>query len=452
MKRGLFLAACLLPGLLLADEASRVPVSMTMTSPDTGRNAFSHSFLNLSKLTRRSLAVGNSLFSENWVAAPASPASRDGLGPMFNARSCSACHLFDGRGAPPDETTDSPALLVRLSIMQDGNAVPHPIYGDQIQPRSLPGLDPEAKVHLTWTPLPMSYADGTTITLRKPVITLTEWRDGAPAQPLLISPRIANAVHGLGLLEAVPAAALQALADPDDTDGNGISGRPNWVWDKTANQKVIGRFGWKANEPSLRQQTADAFRGDLGITSPVNPQENNTDAQRERLSGAPSGGNPELPENLLKHVTTYLQTLAPPARRDTTEASIRQGEVLFARLGCVLCHVSTLKTGESPEVPELAHQTLHPYTDLLLHDMGEGLADGRPDGEATGTEWRTAPLWGMGLQFAVNGHTTLLHDGRARNAEEAILWHDGEAAKSRQAFQQLDAADRVCLLDFLNSL
>lgn len=305
---------------------------------------------------------------------------------------------------------------------------------------------------LHWAAQPVSYSDGTTISLRRPVITLTNWRDGRPKESLMISARIANAVHGLGLLEAVPEEALQALADPDDSDGDGISGRPNFVWDKTAQKKVIGRFGWKANQPTLRQQAADAFVGDMGITSPVNPHENYTETQYDRLRPAPSGGEPELPERLLNHVTTYLQTLAPPAQRGPTDTMVRQGATLFSSVGCVKCHVSTLHTGNSPDVPELAHQTIHPYSDLLLHDMGEDLADGRPDGEATGTEWRTAPLWGIGLQFAVNGHTTLLHDGRARNAEEAILWHGGEAARSRQAFQQLPAADRVALLDFLNSL
>jgi len=397
--------------------------------------------------------VGNSLFSENWVAAPASPASRDGLGPLFNARSCSGCHLFDGRGAPPDELhPDSPALLVRIAVMQGGNAVPDPIYGDQIQPRALPGIDPEATVDVHWALQSVTYPDGRQVQLRKPLIEIHHWRDGEPTRPLMLSPRIANAVHGLGLLEAVPEADIRANADPDDADGDGISGRVNRVWDKTEQKLVLGRFGWKANQPSLRQQTADAFNGDMGITSPVDPHQNNTGAQQERLSGAPSGGEPELPENLLKHVVTYLRTLAPPARRDTKDATVLRGSQLFTTLDCARCHMPTLKTGDFPDVPELAYHTIHPYTDLLLHDMGEGLADGRPDGEATGNEWRTAPLWGMGLQFAVNGHTTLLHDGRARDAEEAILWHGGEAAKSQQAFLHLPPEDRAALLTFLSSL
>ena len=438
---------------LAGAEPPAAPTADGLTSSDTGRNAFSHSFTTLSTPNRRSLAVGNSLFSENWVAAPASPASRDGLGPLFNARSCSSCHLFDGRGAPPDEQhPDSPALLARISVMQAGKAVPHPVYGDQIQTRALPGFDPEASVEVHWSPQPVTYPDGRHVQLRKPLIEIRHWRDGPPGEPLMVSLRIANAVHGLGLLEAVLEADIRANADPDDADGDGISGRLNMVWDKTEQKLVLGRFGWKANQPSLRQQTADAFNGDIGITSPVNPRQNNTEAQRERVSSAPSGGEPELPENLLKHVVTYLRTLAPPAQRDTNDAAVIQGGQLFATLNCAKCHQPTLRTGEFPDVPELAHHPIHPYTDLLLHDMGAGLADGRPDGEATGTEWRTPPLWGMGLQQAVNGHTTLLHDGRARNTEEAILWHGGEAAKSQQDFLKLSPDDRAALLAFLDSL
>jgi CxxC motif-containing protein (DUF1111 family) len=449
MKRFLFLA------IMAASTPCRAetPVLVVddVTSSDTGRNAFSHSITNLPTPIRRSLAVGNSLFSENWIAAPGSAVSRDGLGPIFNARSCSSCHLFDGRGAPPEAGNESPSLLIRISIMEGGKAVPHPVYGDQIQQRALPGFEPEARVTLQWSDHPMSYADGSQVVLRKPVITLSDWRDGEPGA-LLTSPRIANAAHGLGLLETVPDATLRSLADPDDADGDGISGRPNMVWDKTAQRMVLGRFGWKANQPSLRQQTADAFAGDIGITSPVNPHENYTEAQRGRLSKAPSGGDPELPENLLAHVVTYLRTLAPPARRDRTDTNVRRGTALFTSLRCAKCHVPTLQTGNSPNLPELANKTIHPYTDLLLHDMGDDLADGRPDGEATGSEWRTPPLWGMGLQAAVNDHTTLLHDGRARNAEEAILWHSGEATTSRRAFQALPAEDRAAVLAFLSSL
>jgi CxxC motif-containing protein (DUF1111 family) len=298
----------------------------------------------------------------------------------------------------------------------------------------------------------ITYPDGRQVRLRKPVLNLRQWRDGQPTETLLLSPRIANAVHGLGLLEAVPDAGIRAAADPDDADGDGISGRVNTVWDKTQLRPALGRFGWKANEPSLRQQTADAFNGDMGITSPVNPQQNNREAQQKRLSSAPSGGEPELPENLLNHVVTYLRTLAPPAPRNTTNAVVLQGRELFTRLECAKCHLPALTTGDFPDIPELAHRTFHPFTDLLLHDMGDGLADGRPDGEATGNEWRTPPLWGMGLQMAVNGHTTLLHDGRARDAEEAILWHGGEASQSQQAFLALSPDERAALLAFLNSL
>lgn len=441
---GCTMASAIVPAEALSGGAT--------TSFDTGRNAFSHSLANITTVTRRHHAVGNSLFSENWVAAPASATSRDGLGPMFNARSCSGCHFLDGRGAPPEPDKDSAALLVRISIMENGRAVPDPVYGGQIQPRSLPGGAPEAQVSVRWSEHEETYPDGKEITLRKPVLEFSAWADGPPSHPLLTSPRIANAVHGLGLLEAVPEAAIRSLADPEDADKDGISGRANEAWDKTLQKRMLGRFGWKASQPSVRQQTAEAFLGDMGITSPVNPQEAFTPAQKARLASLPSGGEPEIPENLLQHVTTYMRTLAPPARRDVDDPVVRRGSVLFNDLKCARCHVPLMVTGEVSDITELSNQIIRPYTDLLLHDMGEGLADGRPDEDATGVEWRTPPLWGMGLQKAVNGHTTFLHDGRARNAEEAILWHGGEAAASRDAFMRLPQSDRADLLRFLDSL
>lgn len=400
------------------------------TVRDTGRNAFSHPLPSLPSAIRRSHAIGNSFFNENWVAAPASASARDGLGPLFNARSCSACHPLDGRGTP-----ESAALILRMSVLQDGRAVPHPAYGSQIRPHAIPGAVPDARVTLRWI------EEGA---LRRPMFSMDEWRVGAP-ENLLLSPRVGNAVFGLGLLESVPASAIEALADPEDRDGDGISGRVHRVWDKTEQQMRLGRFGWKAGQPSLRQQTADAFHGDIGITSPVNPDE-------FPLTELPHGGSPELPENLLQHIVSYLRTLAPPARRDREDESVRKGEVTFQRIGCAACHVPELTVGDFPEAPELSGARIEPFTDLLLHDMGPGLADNRPEHEATGREWRTAPLWGLGLQRVVNGHTFLLHDGRARDISEAILWHDGEAAASRAAWQAMTQMEKNCLQRFLESL
>jgi CxxC motif-containing protein (DUF1111 family) len=443
----------LLPSLSLSSAESPETMSGGATTVfDTGRNAYSHPLANLQTVTRRQHATGNSFFNENWVAAPASTTSRDGLGPLFNARSCSACHHLDGRGRTPEPGMESVALLIRLSIMVDSQAVPHPVYGDQIQPLSLPGAKGEARVEIEWQERSLNYADGVTKSLRFPVLKLHDWAYGVPEEKLLLSPRIANAVHGLGLLEAVPEETIRKLADPEDADGDGISGRVNEVWDKTDGRLRLGRFGWKANQPSLRQQTAEAFLGDIGITSPLLPEQNHSSAQKETFSIYPTGGDPELPENLLQRVTTYLRTLAPPARRDVSDPEVKRGAELFATLRCVACHVPELRTAETSDLVELQGHTIRPFTDLLLHDMGEGLADGRPDHLASGTEWRTPPLWGLGLQKTVNGHTQLLHDGRARDPEEAILWHGGEAEKSREDFRRLKQDDRKAVLRFLESL
>jgi CxxC motif-containing protein (DUF1111 family) len=399
--------------------------------------------------------VGNSFFNRNWVIAPSSTAARNGLGPLFNARSCSACHLRDGRGQPPS-TPDAPmvALLLRLSIPgpePHHGVVPEPHYGDQLQGFAIPGVPPEGKAVITYTDLPGAFADGEAYSLRQPAYNITELGYGALHPDTRLSPRVAPFMIGLGLLEAVPAEALLALADPDDRDGDGISGRPNMVWDIASQQAVLGRFGWKANQPSVAQQTAAAFLGDIGITSALFPDENCT-AVQTACRNAPNGGQPEVAPDILQDIVFYARTLAVPAQRQWDDPAVLRGKQLFVQARCAGCHTPTLRTGPVPELPGLSHQVIHPYTDLLLHDLGAGLADGRSDFAATGQEWRTAPLWGIGLIETVNGHTTFLHDGRARNLSEAILWHGGEAEAAREAFRSLPRAEREALLRFLGSL
>jgi CxxC motif-containing protein (DUF1111 family) len=256
---------------------------------------------------------------------------------------------------------------------------------------------------------------------------------------------------GLGLLEAVPAAALTRLADPDDRDGDGISGRVNIVWNHVSNATAIGRFGWKAEQPTVLQQTAAAFVGDIGITSPLFRDENHTAAQH--LPATPrANGEPEVGDRIFQAVALYARSLAVPAARTAEDPLAVRGRQLFTAARCDACHVAALTTGPYPDLPQLANQTIHPFTDLLLHDMGDGLADHRPTFTATGHEWRTAPLWGLGLVAKVNRHTFLLHDGRARNAAEAILWHGGEAAAARQRFRAMPKQDRAALIAFLESL
>jgi CxxC motif-containing protein (DUF1111 family) len=422
------------------------------TVDDVSANAFALSMPSLTPEQRRAFSVGNNFFNDNWVTAPASTEGRDGLGPMFNAQSCSSCHEHDGPARLPERDGDPElGLLLRLSVPgPDGTPVDDPNYGGQLQDHAINGVPAEGHVRITTTDIEGTYADGTTYTLAKPSYEIVDPAFGPLPDDLMISPRLAPAVFGLGLLESIPESTIVAKADPDDADGDGISGRVNRVTDERTGQTVLGRFGWKANVPTIEQQTGAAFNGDIGITSSIFPTQDCT-AVQTACAAAPTGGEPELDENKLQRVTFYTRTLAVPARRAVDDPTNVEGEQLFGQLGCASCHTPEVSTGPSDLEP-LANQVIRPYTDLLLHDMGDQLADGRPDGEATGNEWRTAPLWGIGLTETVSRHTRFLHDGRARNLTEAILWHGGEAAPAQERFRGLDADQREALLAFLGSL
>ena len=416
--------------------------------------AFSLPAPGLSREESRFFGVGNSFFNQNWVQAPASTTVRDGLGPFFNARSCAACHFKDGRGRPPAfDDERSTGYLVRVGVPGARDEVGGPLgderYGSQVQDGAVLGFAPEAAIRLRYEDVPGQFADGTPYTLRRPVVGFAEEAYG-PMDGLALSARVANQMPGMGLLEAVPEADLLALADADDLDGDGISGRPNRVWDVERQGLSIGRFGWKAEQPTVQQQVAAAFHGDLGITSDLFNAENCTVAPAG-CNEAPTGGAPEIEAEDLGHVALYAATLAVPARRDVTSRQVQQGERLFREIGCASCHLPRLQTGPS-EIAALSGQTIRPFTDLLLHDMGPGLADGFVTFSATGSEWRTPPLWGLGLIETVNGHTELLHDGRARGVVEAVLWHGGEAEAARERFRHLSADERAALVRFLHSL
>ncbi len=422
------------------------------TAFSAGSNAFELSARNLNNEERRVFEVGDSFFNQNWVTAPASTEARDGLGPVFNAQSCSSCHSHDGRARPPDHDEDPVrGLLLRLSVMTPEGPQDEPVYGDQLQDRAILGVPPEGRIGIEYENVAGEYPDGTSFTLRKPAYSILEPAFDPLHPDVMISPRIAPASFGTGLLEAVPEEDILAMSDPEDADGDGISGRPNMVMDVATGTNVLGRFGWKANQPNIEQQAAGAFLGDIGITSSYFPEENCLHTQA-LCQAAPNGGNPEVPDERLAKVTFYLQTLAVPAMRDVDEPEVQRGARLFVKTGCSSCHTPRHETPEDYPIRPLADQVFFPYTDLLLHDMGEGLADNRPDGAATGREWRTPPLWGIGLVEVVNGHTTFLHDGRARNLEEAILWHGGEAERSRDNFMGLSKEEREALIRFLRSL
>lgn len=447
----------------IAEAEPEVMVSVNEARPggDTtnellfGVSAFLPAAENISRENARMFATGNGFFNQAWTTAPSSNESRDGLGPLFNARACASCHFKDGRGRPPTEPGEGfVGILLRLSVPgqeSSGETLPEPTYGGQLQPFGIDGVAGEGVPRVEYRSIAGQYADGEAYELLEPTYVIEELAHGPLAGEVQVSPRVAPAMIGLGLLEAIADERLLELTDPDDADGNGISGRVNRVWDLEARATTIGRFGWKAEQPSVRQQSAGAFLGDIGITTSLFPNADCSAAQSE-CQMATSGGEPELSDRLLDRVERYSQLLAVPARFDYADPAIIRGKVLFSAIGCDGCHVPSHRTRAEAELEEVRDQLIWPYTDLLLHDLGEGLSDSRPSFEAAGSEWRTPPLWGVGRYPAVNGHDRLLHDGRARGVAEAILWHGGEAALAQQAFTQLAATERLDLVSFVESL
>ena len=417
--------------------------------------AFTYMATNALQEHQRAFFFGNRLFNTNWVTAPSSVKSFDGLGPFFNRVSCSGCHTKDGRGRPPLAAGESmESMLIRLSVpdaKSPNGASPHPVYGDQFSENAILGVKPEGKTKITYEVIRGKYGDGEPFELQKPNYELTQLAYGGLGADIMLSPRVAPQVIGLGLLEAVPEEQLRANSDPDDKDGDGISGRPNEAKDPISGKVQIGRFGWKANQPNLEAQNASAAIGDIGITNPLHWQENCAPAQADCLN-APTAPEIDMPQKFFERLNLYTRLLAVPAQRNSDNPLVIKGQEIFNSIGCASCHLPTLKTGEEAVLPELENQVFHPFTDLLLHDLGDGLADNRPDELADGREWRTPPLWGIGLIKTVNGHDRLLHDGRARGPAEAILWHGGEAERAKQAFWLASKADRDALVAFLNSL
>ncbi|WP_394212955.1 di-heme oxidoredictase family protein [Enterovibrio calviensis] len=445
-----------------SSAASAIKTGGDTTTNKQGANAFSQPATNLPMSERIDFSVGNSFFRNPWVSSPASTDARDGLGPLFNTNGCQNCHIKDGRGHLPQEgDQNAVSLLIRLSIPAITNAqkkqlimtgnIPEPIYGGQLQDFALSGEKPEGRIVVDYEYHTETFKDGHAVTLRKPIISIQDLNYGEMDPDTEMSARIAPPMIGLGLLESIPDSTLLAIAVVQEDAGKGVSGRPNYVWDVEKAKTVIGRFGWKAGQPSLMQQNAAAFNGDLGLTSTLFPEEN-CSASQDLCERLPNGGEPEVSEKILNFVEFYSQHLAVPMRRNIDDPRVIEGEALFLGAGCASCHQSSLKTGERKDRPALSDQIIHPYTDLLLHDMGEGLADNRGEFIANGREWRTAPLWGIGYTEEVNGHTEYLHDGRARNELEAILWHGGEAQASKQAVLGFNTQQREALIAFLKSL
>lgn len=440
------------PLALLASALTASAQPLEAPPGEASREAFSQPLPALDETQREQFFRGRSLFRQSWVIPPARDKAVAGLGPLYNRLACISCHAKNGRGRAPDGPEERMlSMLVRLSVPGrhgHGGPKPHPAYGDQLNEEGIPGVPGEGRARLRWVEHTERLADGEIVRLRAPRLSFQQLGYG-PLGSVLTSPRVGQQVIGLGLLEAVPAADLERFAS--ETKPDGVRGKVNRVWNPETGQREAGRFGHKANMASLRAQIAGAFVGDIGITSRLFPTENCTAVQRA-CQQAPSADSPELSPRQLDDVVFYLAHLAVPARRNPEDPAVMRGEQQFARIGCVVCHRPELKAGSGGQFPLLAGRTLHPYTDLLLHDMGKGLADGRPDYLASGREWRTPPLWGIGLTQTISEHTQLLHDGRARNLLEAVMWHDGEAAAARRRFAALTGQEREELLAFLRSL
>lgn len=460
------LASLILAGGVQA-ETERLAGAATVRRFDAA--AFSQPSANMTFERQLDFRVGDGIFRKLWVPSPSSTKSSDGLGPLLNARGCQSCHLRDGRGRPPEASEAATSMVLRLSIPPQTNAdhralasymraaTPEPTYGGQLQNFSVNGLLAEGRMTITYTEYPITLADGEVVRLRKPRYGVAELNYGPLHRQTMISPRVAPPMIGLGLLEMIPDEALLTYADPEDADGDGIAGKPNRVRSHAEGRAMIGRFGWKAGMPTVADQVADAFVNDLGLSSYLVPASHGDCMLAQKACLAlPTGDDPrekvEVPRKMFDLVVFYARNLAVPAQRNPDDPAIRRGKALFASAGCSSCHIPSFFTDSDPARPEQSAQRIFPYTDLLLHDMGEGLADARPEGEANGRQWRTPPLWGIGLTRTVSGHDMMLHDGRARGVLEAILWHGGEAEAARARVQRMSRAERTDLLAFIQSL
>jgi len=454
-----------------AEQYERFPGGATSHTKKINKDVFSQPSANMSFEREMEFKIGNGFFKRPWASAPSSTQAADGLGPLYNARACQRCHLKDGRGHPPSgKGENAVSMFLRLSIPPQTaeqqklldehrvNVIPEPTYGTQLQNSAVTGIKREGEMVIEYEELEVKLADGEIIKLRKPSYSITDLGFGPMHKAVMISPRVAPQMIGLGLLEAIDEKEIVAQADPEDKNNDGISGKTNQVWSMKQNKVTLGRFGWKAGSPSIDEQSQGAFAGDMGISTPYHPNgAGECTAKQTACLALPDGNSPQF-ENLEAHtqvtdlVTFYSRNLSVPARRNVDDPDVLAGKQLFYQSGCTACHTPKYITRRLADQPEQSHQLIWPYTDLLLHNMGEGLADHRPEGDADGYEWRTAPLWGIGLTPVVNGHSFYLHDGRARNLLEAILWHGGEAQTSRDKIVQMNKQQRDNLLAFIKSL
>ena len=447
----------------------------------TTSESYSKPSSNITASRKGSFFIGNAFFRQPWVVAPASTDSRDGLGALFNVAACQSCHIKDGRGhAPMSSEDDADSLLIRLAMPATTDEqrqklknsliekVVHPIYGGQLQDRGIQGVPAEARIAVQWSDKPVTFADGHVETLRAPTFNLTKPGYGAFDDEMMVSPRVALPMIGLGLLEQIPDEAIKKQAIKVNSD---ISGKFNMVMDPQTGKVALGRFGWKAGQTKLITQNQSAFNEDMGLTSNIRPHESCMPTQTACMNattGADEQGNGKPPvevnDEVAKFVEFYTRNLAVPHRRNAEDKLVLAGKKRFYDMGCQSCHTPRYQLPKTDDDHLEQHgQVIYPYTDLLLHDMGNDLADRTIAGKlpskdlqveflANSYEWRTPALWGIGLAQTVDPQATFLHDGRARTLMEAVLWHGGEAEKQKQKVLKLDKQGRSELNAFLKSL
>jgi CxxC motif-containing protein (DUF1111 family) len=397
--------------------------------------------------------LGKSFFRVPWVHAPAITTARDGVGPLFSASTCKNCHPNNGAGvAIAKHGKPSRSLLLRLghkhTLKSDINTTgftPDSTYGAQLSIHGSVKTKFEGTLKVVYEEILGEYPDGTKYVLRKPTYSAENLHYGSLDKETIIAPRIGSALIGLGFIEQIREEDILANEDIDDKNKDGISGKANYVYNPETNRTELGRFTWKASASTVKHQSAAAAHNDMGLSNPLFPSDNCTQKQKECLEEAELGKGKhrfDLNGARLDAITYYLTHLKVPVRKKSKEA--KEGERIFEKVGCISCHTSSFTTSTGIKIK--------PYSDFLLHDMGEGLADGRSEFLANRLEWRTAPLWGKGLQKRVSGEANFLHDGRARSVEEAILWHGGEAEVSKNTYMSLDKKSREKLLQFIESI
>ena len=461
------------PDFSQPQAGEHLPGGSASTRKKASRDLFMQPSGNMAFNKKLDFKLGNGIFRKLWVSSPSSTTASDGLGPLYNARSCMGCHVRDGRGHTPAGNwpeDNAISMLMRLSIPPQNEeqqaqlssgymgVIPEPTYGGQLQDFAVTGIDAEGRIHTTYTPVTVTLNGGEQVELRKPEYRVTDLSAGPLHPDTMLSVRIAPPMIGLGLLEAISEADILSWADPDDTDNNGISGRANRVWNVVEGKPTLGRYGWKAGNPTLDQQNNGAFNNDIGISTPMMRAAYGdcTEAQkvcRELPDGnTPAQDNAEASQQMIDWLLFYTSNLAVPVRPDAAKPEVLAGKQVFFDSGCADCHRPNYRTSTRADMPEQSDQLIWPYSDLLLHDMGDALADNRPEFAASGREWRTPPLWGIGYTKTVSEEAHYLHDGRARTLLEAVLWHGGEAEAAKQKVIAMAKSQRDNLITFLESL